>query len=106
MGFKFKPEERQILDESGGLSEIREGLTQFRNSVSVLMSKIEELTSKYSKVDETGKVHQWIAVRRGEDVVATAPDIEDLLKRIDEAGVPRGEVLVQLVAKERWATIL
>lgn len=77
---------QSILDQIGDPAEIARSLRAFRKDAALVSSKWSEFVKKYPD--------EWIAVYGGR-VRASEKTLEALLERIDEIGLPRGQVFVK-----------
>src|SRR5438132_13318419 len=72
-------------------------LQEFRKDTQVLSSRRAKLMQKYPK--------RWVAIYRGE-VQADARSLNEILKAIDQLGLPRESVVVQYVDQNVRTMIL
>ena len=89
---------QNILKQIGGsAADIDRELQQFRKSVRVLSSKHPRLIDLYQK--------EWIGVHRGR-VRVRGRTFTSLMRQIAEKRLPREEVIVRFIDKNRRAMIL
>lgn len=81
----------------GDPSEVARRLRDFRQSASALSSSHPRLIDEYPQ--------EWIAVHHG-GVRAHSKDLGDLLAQVDEAGIPRREILVRFMERNHRALIV
>lgn len=87
----------ELLKIIGEPKEVARELESFRKTAKVFSSNAPRLLDKHSK--------RWVAVYRGE-VRAQAAGLSTLLRRIDDAGLPRSHVLVRFIEKNKRTFIL
>lgn len=89
--------EREILELIGDPEHLEKELEEFRTNARVLSAEQGRLISRYPQ--------RWVAVYEG-DVAADAPTLADLIRQIDERGLPRGHVIVRYIDKHPRTLIL
>ena len=86
-----------VVRKLGNLADLARDLQRFRNSARLLSSRQARLIEKYPK--------QWVAVYRGR-VRAHARTLQNLMREIDEKGLPREDVITRFVDKNQRTFIL
>jgi hypothetical protein len=89
--------DRKALGELGKPATVLDDLQRYREAVSRVASRRARLTRQHPE--------RWVAVRSG-DVVAVARTLEELLRQVDERGIPRRDVITQFLSRERHIMVL
>lgn len=89
--------QKDLLDQLGAPPDVLDGLRRYRKAVSSLAAKRARLARQHPE--------RWIAVYN-DDIVALTKTLEDLVRCIDEQKLPRDEVIVQFLTKERRVMVM
>ena len=90
-------QERLVREQLGNPADIDRELQSFRKTARVLSSEHPRLIDRYPK--------QWVAVYEGK-VKAHGRTFQSVLRRLDEEGIPRENVIVRYISKEERTMIL
>lgn len=88
---------REVLGRLGDPARVIDDLDRYREAVSRLASQRTRLTRKHPE--------RWVAVHGGE-VVAVATTVEELLRQVDEKGLPRRDVIIQFLTRKPYIMVL
>ena len=89
--------EAEIRKIIGDPREVNTSLTRFRNTARAFSSNHPRFIDEYP--------NKWLAVYDGA-VVAFADTYDELLKKIDEEHLPRGQVMTRYIEENRRTLIL
>ena len=97
MTTKERKEQKRLADELGGASQIHEGLQAYSQRVEHMETLRPELLERHP--------NKWVAMADGE-VVVVADSMTDLLKVVDDRGIPRTGLVVEYLDTEPRNMIL
>lgn len=89
--------DNDIFDIIGDPATLEGELDHFRENARALSSRRRHFIEHYPQ--------RWVAVYDG-DVSVDAPTLPELLRRIDEGGLPRGHVVIRYIDKHPRKMIL
>ena len=88
---------KELKELIGDPAEVDRKLASYRRAAAVLSSEHARLVEKYPR--------QWVAFYDG-DVRASARTLDELLAKVDEARLPRQEVLIRFIDRNERTMIL
>ena len=78
----------EIVEKMGGAENIREDFRRFSRRTERMDARLGELKERYPD--------KWVALLDGGDIIA-ADSLGDVLKKLDERGIPRRKAVVKLM---------
>jgi hypothetical protein len=90
-------DEQSILDQIGDPADVARELKAFSRSARSLDKHFPDLVDRYPE--------QWVAVFSGK-VRAHGPTFSEVMKKIDQEGLPRDRTIVRFIDKGERAMIL
>lgn len=95
MTTKLNP--RKVIKEMGGVRKVHVGLKEFTSRVRALEARRAELTKEHP--------NKWVVMNNG-DILVIADSLEDVLKAMDDRGIPRKGAVVEFLDTEHRNMVL
>lgn len=95
MATKLNP--RKVIKELGGARAIHAGLREFSRRVQAVEAMRADLTNEHP--------NKWVVINNG-DVLVIADSLEDVLKELDDRGIPRKGAVVEFLDTENRNMVL